>query len=218
MNLLREAYIRLFPTSLAAYNFSVKYSGRFKTFGANIHMKGTNITANLSRTWDKVDNDIVIGLLQELLIKIFKKNRVVTKEIELYKIFVKHMHIIAVKHTQEPELLESFKRMNSWYLDDLVETPNLIWGKRSYTVMGHYNFHTDTITISGSLKKAPQHLIDFVMYHEMLHKLLKFDPSKVKPNYHTAEFRQMEKQFDNFQQTEEELKEFAKKKKFQWWF
>jgi len=57
------------------------------------------------------------------------------------------------------------------------------------------------------------YLLDYVMYHEMLHKKIKFDHTKNSKRYHTTEFRNMEKKFSNSEKCEKELSIIASKRK-----
>ncbi|MBR9692917.1 M48 family metallopeptidase [Candidatus Woesearchaeota archaeon] len=63
------------------------------------------------------------------------------------------------------------------------------------TKLGHYEYATDTISISTALKEAPE-LLDYVLYHEMLHKKHKFTESKGgNTRSHTKAFRDEEKKY-----------------------
>ena len=72
--------------------------------------------------------------------------------------------------------------------------PNLKWGSNSLSKIGSYDFGTDTVTISTVLIGQPD-LIDFVMYHELLHKKLKFRQKNGKSFHHTKEFKKREKEY-----------------------
>jgi len=56
-------------------------------------------------------------------------------------------------------------------------------------------------------------LLDFVMYHEMLHKKHKFSISGVKSRYHTKEFKEDEKKFGDVKLIEKKLTIFLRKHK-----
>jgi hypothetical protein len=95
------------------------------------------------------------------------------------------------------------------YLHNTLEQPTLKWGQASTTTLAHYDLHTDTIVVSTIFKEAPLHLIDYVMYHEMLHKKHQYKQTGNRSHFHTAAFRKDEKQFNNAIQIEKELNRFV---------
>ena len=87
MSLLEQAYKELYQED-ASRSLILKYSGRFKGYNANIRMTHSDITVNASRQWKGVSPDIQKGLLQELLVRLFKtKNQ--TINMDLYHHFIK---------------------------------------------------------------------------------------------------------------------------------
>jgi len=65
---------------------------------------------------------------------------------------------------------------------------------------GHYEPAHDTVVVSCTLDRAdvPEYAIDFVMYHELLHKMLGIDRRNVRKTAHTPEFRQEERRFAHY--------------------
>ncbi len=197
--LVREAFVLLYSTcNVNSYKFSLTYSGRFKDYGANVKYCMNKVDFSLSKKWKNVNKNIVIGLLHELFVKVFKaKNPSTYFYIDLYNAFIRNAHIAAPKTKFEPLLEESFDRVNEKYFHNSIEKPNLIWGKNNRRKLGCYDFNTDTITISRIFKNKDFVFLDYVMYHEMLHKDIKFDSKKGKSRFHSKEFRRREKEFEN---------------------
>ena len=110
-------------------------------------------------------------------------------------------------------LEESFKRINEKYFDGLIEKPNLIWGSQSTSKLGSYRYASDTITISTIFKNADIRLLDYIMYHETLHKKHKFESKNGRHYHHTTEFKQKEQEFENSKQLEREINLLAGRKK-----
>ncbi len=208
MNLTERAYRELFPESKADYIFRIKYSGRFKDYGANARLTGRVLEAALSRKWLNISEEIQIGLIQELILKLTKRRKD-TVNIDLYNSFVKNLHLAIPKTKSDPVLESSFDRVNEQYFLGLVEKPNLKWGGWSSTVFGTYDFKTDTITISQVLKHTKVEYLDYVMFHEVLHKQHKFRKSGSKTYYHDRKFRQAERIFKNAEQLERSLSRVA---------
>ncbi len=209
MSLVSEAFKGLYGRELEL-DSKLKYSGRFKPYGANAFLSRSRgyVEVRLSRDWKPVSDEIKMGLVQELLLKLFK-GKVNTDNIDMYNSFIKKLHIAIPKDNVDPMLKESFDRVNDKYFFGLIEMPNLVFGPRSRSVLGNYNFKSDTITISSILKKN-QELLDYVMYHEALHKKNKFKRSGSKTYYHTSKFRKEEREFENQEEIEKKLKWFLR--------
>jgi hypothetical protein len=210
MRIEEEAFKGLWPEKGASYDFSVKYSGKFKGYNANVKMQAGSITFSLSRKWRDISRDIKIGLLQELLAKLFRERKT-TQNIELYHIFMKKVHIAVPKTQTEPELEESFTRVNERFFAGMVEQPNLKWSS-STTKLGSYDYGSDTVTISLMLRDADIDSLDYVMYHEILHKKHKFTSGGGTLRYHTREFRESERQYPNSSEIEKRLRTLSSRK------
>lgn len=213
----QDAFTELFPQRKVPH-IAIEYSGRFSTYNANVTAYPTRILFKLSKQWQEVDDIIVKGLLQHLLLRLEKKTRNSTRQdktlsIELYEAFQRQMHITIDKIHTDPILEASFKRMNASYLDGQLEQPNLKWGTDATRTIGTYNYHSDTITISTVLQDAPHTLLDLVMYHEMLHKKHKFYSTAARTMHHSPAFRKDERRYKDFAAAEKELHAFIARKK-----
>lgn len=207
MDILSNAYKGLFPDKEPNHTFHLKYSGRFKGYNANVRYTAQSMTFNLSRNWEKIDDDIKMGLIQALMSKVYRYKQH-TFNIDLYNNFLKNIHIAIPVTMSEPELKESFDRVNHMHFDDLIEPVNLKWGNGSIRTFGTYEYGTDTITINPALKDRPE-LIDYVMHHEMLHKKHKFKHTVSKSMHHTKEFKQDEESYPNHKILERELSKIS---------
>ncbi len=217
MNLTEKSYRKLFPNSTAKYIFSLKYSSRFKDYGANIRLAGNLLETSMSKQWIGISEEIQMGLIQELICKLLKK-RTTTTYIDLYNSFVKNLHLAIPKELSDPLLEESFNRVNQQYFLGLVEQPNLKWGRHSIRTFGSYDFKNDTVTISKIFKDQDSLLTDFIMFHEVLHKQRKFRRSGSKTFYHDAKFKRAERIFKNAEIIEKRLNRVARNAKFKAFF
>jgi hypothetical protein len=202
-NLVQQAFSKLFPNKPFNFDASIDYSGKFKGYNSNAKMnfRNSTIVFGLSKNWRRVDNEIKIGLLQDLMQRMFKQKSRNTLNIELYNKFMQSIALTAPKTKNHPTLEESYLRVNQKYFLGIVDQPNLTLAD-SVSKLGSYDFGTDTITISRILlppSNANAELLDYVMYHELLHKKLKFSSRQtgLKKRHHTSEFRQKERQFEN---------------------
>jgi hypothetical protein len=110
------------------------------------------------------------------------------------------------------QLERVFQRVNQRYFKGKIERPRLVWNTTlTQRKMGHYNPLTDTLMISISLDtpEVPGYAIEFVMYHELLHKVLGTRHSGTRRMAHTPEFRKKEQQFREYQQAQTFLQSIA---------
>lgn len=220
MNILKQAFIELFPEKeINEFQFFLKYSDKFKPYNANVKKYRDNIEVNLSKKWRKVSKEIQIGLIQSLFLKLFRVRDNTTNNIDLYNIFMKKVHVAVPKIRSHPVLETSFHRVNGRYFDGLIEKPNLVVGSDSKIKLGSYEYGSDTVTISNVLIKEGE-LLDYVMYHELLHKKHKFHTRNNKNFHHTKEFKIKEREFINSDIMEKKLNNLLSRKKplfrFRW--
>ncbi len=209
MDLIEESFTRLFPERLFNYSTDIKYSGKFKDYNANIRRNSYKIQLSLSKSWRHINKEIKIGLIQSLLLKIFKEKKNTTN-IDIYNYFIKKLHISAPKTESHPILEDSFNRVNEKYFYNIIEQPNLCWGTDSIRKLGSYEYQTDTITISRIFESEPE-LLDYVMYHELLHKKHKFYHKNGRNYHHTKTFKTAEKQFENSARIESKIRVLTSK-------
>jgi len=208
MSVVEESYSRL-TNNPFSYTTSVKYSKRFSDYNANVRKNRNHLYFHLSSSWRKVNKEIVIGLLQELLIKILKLPRATTTNIDLYNNFIKNLHKASPRIESDTALIESFNRINNKYFQDIIEMPNLIWGNASKRKLASYDYQTDTVTVSSLFKNSAQHIIDYLVYHELLHKKLKFKSSGSRSIHHGSDFKKLEQQYYNSEAVEKEITRFV---------
>jgi hypothetical protein len=110
------------------------------------------------------------------------------------------------------DLDESFARVNAAYFGGLMPRPRLVWN-RTLTArkFGHYQPSRDTVMISVTLDDPAvrRSLIDFVMYHELLHKKHGTLIANGRRLSHSPAFRADERQFAGYDEAERQLKELA---------
>lgn len=115
---------------------------------------------------------------------------------------------------QHFDLLEVFHRVNAQYFENRMEQPHLTWNRTiTHRKLGHYQPATDTVMISITLDqpKTPLYLVDYIMYHELLHKKLGIKVVQGRHYAHTAIFRQEERKFKHYAQAQAFLKKLGEK-------
>ena len=213
MTLIKESFQRLFPEKEWKYLSTTEYNRRLSDFNANISLRNYKIKVNMNLQWKDIDDEIKIGLIQHLLLKLFSKKGS-TQNTDLYNNFIKNIDILATRNKFDPVLEKSFNRINEQFFENLMKKPNLVWGRESFRKLASYNYHSDTVTMSTIFKDAKQEILDQIMYHELLHKHLKFKHKGGRSSYHGPEFRRMEKMFPNFHEIEKEISQIIRSKKY----
>jgi len=212
MNIAEQAFTSLFPDKEVRHEFSLKYNNKFKPYNANVRYSSTRIQFKLSKKWRTISKEIRLGLLQSLMLKVFKEkgNSV---NIDMYNSFMRHIHIAAPKEKTDIVLESSFNKVNEKYFYGLIDMTNLVWGNFSTSKLGSYEYGSDTISISRIFKDADPLLLDYVMYHEMLHKKHKFYSKNGRNYHHTSEFKKKEKEFENSEEMEKSVNMLAGRKR-----
>ncbi len=83
--------------------------------------------------------------------------------------------------------------------------------RRSRTVLGHYDSAHRTISISRWLDspRLPKYLVEYVLYHEMLHAKFPVGRQGHRRVVHSAAFRAAEKKFPKYAEARRRLKQFC---------
>ncbi len=114
------------------------------------------------------------------------------------------------------DLEEVFQRVNATCFGGRVDRPVLTWNRAvTRRKLGHYQPGTDTVMLSLTLDSAtvPAFVVDFVMYHELLHKYLGVGMRNGRQRAHTAAFRRAEKVFPRYEEAQAVLKRVGKGRK-----
>ena len=114
------------------------------------------------------------------------------------------------------DLGEIFARLNRNYFQDKLPKPVLSWSARkTYRILGHHDSTHETIVISKSLddKKVPPFVVEYVVFHEMLHIFHPTEHRDGRRYNHTPQFRRNERKFAYFEEAEKWIEQNVKKLK-----
>lgn len=114
------------------------------------------------------------------------------------------------------DLEASFERVNRRYFQEKMARPALQWNRLlTVATMGYYQALHDRVIISLSLDHSgvPEFVLDYVMYHELLHKKHGETRANGRRFVHTPEFRREERQFDKYPEATAFLKSWALKQR-----
>jgi hypothetical protein len=103
------------------------------------------------------------------------------------------------------DLDEIFDSLNFWYFGGRIARPTLTWSPRkSFHILGHHDSTHDTISISRSLDSdmVPRFVIEYVVFHEMLHVAHPAVHQNGRRYHHTPAFRRDERRFPHYNEAE----------------
>ncbi len=184
----------------------LEYSGRFTKYNGNARATRLAVEIRLSKDWRDRDEDVQLGIIEHLLAKIFRK-KIKTPRMQLYQDFLLYVGREAEPEVEDARLMASFERVNKKYFGGSMELPSIRWGRQSFARIGYYHYASDTVTLSTVLLDN-QHMLDFVLYHELLHKKHGLTKGGIA---HTKAFKRDEALFE--EATEAELHSYVRKAK-----
>jgi hypothetical protein len=117
------------------------------------------------------------------------------------------------------DLDESFQRVNQIYFGGQMARPTIGWNQTpTFNKFGHYQPARDSVMISVSLDspEVSSTLLDYVMYHELLHKKHGSILVNGRRIAHSPAFRNDERQFIGMKKAEEELTRLARRQAKGW--
>jgi hypothetical protein len=110
------------------------------------------------------------------------------------------------------DLAASFDRVNAEYFEGGLSRPHLVWS-RTFAVrkFGHYDHAHDTVMVNMVLDRetVPALAVDFIVYHELLHKHLGVTWRSNRIAAHTPEFKEREQAFKQYEQAKVVLRKLA---------
>ena len=108
----------------------------------------------------------------------------------------------------------SFDRVNAAYFAGEMLRPRLSWSRQITSCkFGHYDALRDALMISATLDSAevPAFVVDFVVYHELLHKKHGIQWQNGRRTVHTPAFRAEERCFHKYAEADEWVGRLAKR-------
>ena len=110
------------------------------------------------------------------------------------------------------DLVQLFHQVNRKYFQGRIPPPRFTWSSRlTFRKFGHYQYDTDTVMLSASLDQpsVPAYVLEYVMYHELLHKLLGYHEKSGRRYAHTAAFIEKEAEFPRLEQAQHYLRKLS---------
>jgi predicted metal-dependent hydrolase len=108
------------------------------------------------------------------------------------------------------DLDQLFDRLNEQYFRRSLDKPRLSWSaKKSHHVLGRYDLTHHTIFISRVFDSpdVPPYVVEYVMFHEMLHLKHQSRVHDSRLMVHTPEFKAEEQSFHHYEEAKQWLKD-----------
>jgi len=108
------------------------------------------------------------------------------------------------------QLADSFQRVNETYFSAQMKQPELCWSPvRARRILGSYQERSDRLIVSRVFDSpnVPLFVLDFLMYHELLHKFLGVGRrGDGKRCMHGPDFKELERKFERYAEAQAFLK------------
>jgi hypothetical protein len=186
----------------------------------SVHRRGPEIHATFSEGFVGADAFVIEALVRLAFVARRKQYRQVVHAYAMGDEFAELLQTIELPTAgldpnvrgRHHNLREVFDRVNDGCFDGRLTPPLLTWNKsRTFRVMGHYQYATDTVMISMSLDSAdvPAWAIDHVMHHELLHRVMGAQVMNGRLYAHTPAFRAAERAFPDYQRADAFLNQLS---------
>ena len=196
---------------------------RFANLNSHIRLRENVIDVRISDLLEGAPAPILEALAWILLSKLFRREvpRVYSHRYRMYLNRLEMRHSLQLvrrergrKFISGPQgvhynLAEMFEVLNREYFQGLLEAPSLGWSRRpSRTTLGHFDPSHHAIILSKLLDRpeAPELLVRFVLYHEMLHLRFPVEHKGPRRCVHSSEFREAERQFAGWNEARQMMK------------
>jgi hypothetical protein len=223
---IEEIYERVFRDlrpSLATPGVSVRFH-QFTNLTSNIRLVQGQLIVKISDLLEGAPSPVQESLAYILLSKLFRQ-RPPRQMMEIYRLYLARQDVRGRLNTVRQErgrkmlaaaaghafdLDAMFDGINAKYFGGEMVKPKLGWSMQaSRTILGHYDASHYAIAISKILDRVevPEYVVEYVLYHEMLHIKHPVEHKGAARRIHTTGFKKEEKLFEKYA----EAKAFLKK-------
>jgi Zn-dependent protease with chaperone function len=193
---------------------------------STIRLRQGRIYARVSDILQDAPQDALFALACILIAKLYRR-KISKEQVAVYRAYIANPFIRDAsessrrergrKHTTSPQgevfdLNAMFDQLNFRYFAGGLAKPTLSWSQRdAKRILGHHDNTHNTIIISRALDnlRIPHPVIEFVLYHEMLHIKHNHRIENGRKIVHSREFRLDEKRYEKFQEVRHWLEQHA---------
>lgn len=195
-----------------------------------IRVRNGKVFVRLAEICQAMPMDAQRALAYILVAKLLRK-KVPPQAREIYSNYIKRQEIrdqaLANKKTRGRKIVTSaqgaffdldeiFEKLNAEYFRKSLPKPVLSWSSRkTYRILGHHDSAHETVIISKSLddRNVPEYVVEYVVFHEMLHIFHPTEHRNGRRFNHTPAFRRNERKFRYFAEAENWIEKNVKKLK-----
>ncbi len=193
---------------------------------STIRLRQGRVYARVSDILQEAPQEALFALACILIAKLYRR-KVPAEQTAVYRAYIANPLIRDAseilrrergrKHTTSPQghvfdLNVMFDRLNAKYFAGELTKPTLSWSQRdARRILGHHDNAHNAIIISRALDNlhTPPVVVEFVLYHEMLHVKHNHRIENGRKIIHSREFRLEEKRFEKFQEVKHWLEQHA---------
>ena len=189
---------------------------RFANPDSSIRLEGGRLHLRIADLLEGAPAPVLEALVYILMCKLFRHAipRVYNHRYRLYlnrRDVRRSVHIVRQirgrKVADSPrgkqyDLQGIFEELNVRFFHGLMARPTLGWSSRpSRTTLGHYDPSHNAIILSKLLDSptVPRLVVEYVMFHEMLHLRFPVEHRGARRCVHTREFKEAEREFPGFE-------------------
>lgn len=222
-NILREAYRELRPRA-AMPEFRAEFFP-FANMNHTIRLRDGTALVRLSDLLEGSPEPVLHAISHILLAKLYRKpiqpvhaaryrryvsSRDISRQVELIRQLRGRKQLGSANgHAYDLETI--FEELNVRFFHGLMARPQLSWSDAaSRTTLGHYDPAHNAIVISRLLDRpsVPRYVVEYLVYHEMLHLRHPVRLRGTRRCIHPPEFQREERLFPQFKQATAFLKRF----------
>ena len=196
---------------------------RFADANSNARYERQRLSVRITDLLEAAPAPVIEALAYLLLCKLFRRpaprayshryrlylnRRDVRRTLLLVRQTRGRKHLSGAKGTCH-DLDKVFEELNQTYFQGLMTRPTLSWSRQpSRTILGHYDPSHNAIIVSKLLDRVsvPRVVLEYVLYHEMLHLRHPEEHKGSRRRIHTREFRNEEKSFTHLKEAKDFLK------------
>ena len=211
----------------AVPDFQVEYRP-FSSLRSNIALRGNRARVHISDVLAEAPPIVLEALAEILLAQLFRRQA----SEEARECYMAYVFEPAVRRRVDEarrlrgrvrllpargnhfDLTEIFSRLNQRYFDGELPPCQIGWTPRpSRSVLGRYDPAHHTITISRSLdsESVPLEIVEYLVFHEMLHIRIPLERRGSRRVVHSRAFHEAEKAFPDYRRVRERLKKIFSK-------
>jgi hypothetical protein len=205
-----------------APEFHVEYRP-FASLRSSIHLRSNAAVVHIADVLAGAPPVVNEGLAEILIAQLFRRR----PSQEARACYLAYVYSPAVRHRIDEvrrrrgrkcllpprgrhyDLDEIFNRLNRRFFAGKLARPRLGWStRRSRSILGHYDSAHDVIIISRWFDTAdvPRFLVEYLVFHEMLHIKYPVERDGHRRIVHSRAFREAEKQFPHYERARRRLR------------